>query len=209
MTQEYTRVTFKVSCTTTDTERVVIAGSDPALGGWDPLRRGVKLTESSDKLWSVTVSLRTGKRYEYKYFIVEKEDSDTATLFSKSPGPQSLRGETFDINRKLTTSGQAMEISDGVFNQSAAGESRIKVIERIVDQAERVLIIALYRLPIISQRDSAGRLVCPGHKTFGEGLINRNRQGTGASIGMTTLCIQLPSDFGRVSAAERSFGLGS
>eukprot|EP00189_Rhodosorus_marinus_P011804 CAMPEP_0184745042 /NCGR_PEP_ID=MMETSP0315-20130426/7775_1 /TAXON_ID=101924 /ORGANISM="Rhodosorus marinus, Strain UTEX LB 2760" /LENGTH=925 /DNA_ID=CAMNT_0027217055 /DNA_START=83 /DNA_END=2860 /DNA_ORIENTATION=+ len=156
MTQEYTRVTFIVSCSTTDTERVVIAGSDPALGGWDPLRRGVKLTESSHGLWSVTVSLRAGKRYEYKYYVVEKEDSDTATLFSKSPGPQSCRGETFDINRKLTTSGQAMEISDGEFNKSALGESRIKLIEKVVDQAERVLIIALYRLPIISQRDSDG-----------------------------------------------------
>jgi mitochondrial cardiolipin hydrolase len=66
------RVNFVVNCHQTYLgDRVVIVGSDPALGAWDPAR-GITLNtnESLFPVWSGKVVLPRGARHEWKIVIV-------------------------------------------------------------------------------------------------------------------------------------------
>jgi alpha-amylase len=60
-------VTFTVTCATSTAKSVVVAGSLPALGNWDPLQ-GLALTRQADGVtWQGTVKLPPGIPIEYKY----------------------------------------------------------------------------------------------------------------------------------------------
>ena len=52
-------------------DRVVVVGSDPALGAWDPYR-GLDATTHKDLFpsWSATTRLPSGSRVEYKFVTI-------------------------------------------------------------------------------------------------------------------------------------------
>ncbi len=128
LTADETRVTFVVVCETSFGQRLRIAGSDPALGGWDPLR-ALELTTSQGDFpnWRVSVTLPAGKRIVYKYVIVTNSDVVAAAEAGGPSGEESIlltpnstqtvqEWETFDAHREIETlPGATMVVNDGKF----------------------------------------------------------------------------------------------
>lgn len=65
-------IAFHCTCTTTYGQNVYVAGSIPALGGWDT-SKAVPLSSADYPTWSATLALPANTYFEYKYF---KKDPD-------------------------------------------------------------------------------------------------------------------------------------
>ena len=101
-----TNVHLKVSCQTQLGDRVIVTGSIPALGNWDP-RQGVEMkTAAADyPVWHAAVEAPTGaSAVEYKYVIIR----DSACIW-----------ESEIANRMFTAEGAVLHLDDGHFNVEA------------------------------------------------------------------------------------------
>ena len=84
-------VTFEVRCDCmAREERVLLIGSEPALGNWDPLEAVEMATNAAAwPVWSATVTLPAGGIVEYKYAISTKRDWNTTAHGFNTTGPGS------------------------------------------------------------------------------------------------------------------------
>ena len=87
-------MTFELRCdNTTEEERVLLIGSEPALGNWTPVE-AVEMSTSTTEwpIWSATVSLPAGQIVEYKYAISTKSEWN-ATAFGFNATGARVAGE--------------------------------------------------------------------------------------------------------------------
>jgi len=91
-----TAVSFGVNATTTWGQDVVVVGSIPALGSWNPAA-GVALSSAAYPVWRGTVTVPAGTSFEYKYV---KRDASGNVVWESG------------ANRATTASGSSLSLSD-------------------------------------------------------------------------------------------------
>ena len=135
-----TNVHLKVSCQTQLGDRVIVTGSIPALGNWDP-RQGVEMkTAAADyPVWHAAVEAPTGaSAVEYKYVIIR----DSACIW-----------ESEIANRMFTAEGAVLHLDDGHFNVEA-----VKLLDKdfkLSNELERLRAIKNKKIAKIEAFDAS------------------------------------------------------
>eukprot|EP01117_Protostelium_nocturnum_P014483 TRINITY_DN5511_c0_g1_i1.p1 TRINITY_DN5511_c0_g1~~TRINITY_DN5511_c0_g1_i1.p1 ORF type:complete len:659 (+),score=270.40 TRINITY_DN5511_c0_g1_i1:117-2093(+) len=142
---DFTTVKFVIRVSTQPNEEVFVCGSSEELGNWDPNRsiplkllNSRRIKDSNDRnsseisqkrTWTASVSLPTGKEFEYKYLLKGKS--------SDNPQEKWVKIEDIKGNRTLKTEGYGMAVRDSKFGKDSDSNQEVMIDSGwLVDQVQ-------------------------------------------------------------------------
>jgi len=181
---QITRVQFQVSVETKFGDCVLVVGSCPQLGWWQP-DKSLQLTTdpSMYPMWTGSVEMSSSEPFEYKYVIHRQGRKEDAEASGHGGDERHFEWESDISNRKSTPEGVITILEDGKFNVERATvfdslHNKVNLVQRHQSRYngflqhpvsnppggdDKCLYIISFKLPIKTRRGPRGEYLFDWH----------------------------------------------